>query len=100
MDLRAAARFAGKLVKGRLEEDPAEMDARHSPPIKFIGNSLRIDPRRAKNFERSGRAAAFRNVRPFEQAHAGINGGGIERWHIGLRHYPRQTTVIKQNSAI
>src|SRR6267378_7877364 len=99
MDLRATARFAGKFVKGRLEEDLAEADAGQSPQVEFMCDRFRVDPRRAKNFERTRRSAAFGNVRGFEQAHTGVNRRGIECWHIWRRHYPRQAGVVEPHRA-
>src|SRR4051794_23715276 len=95
VQLRAAAKLARELVERRLEIRLTKMSARQSSRVQFTREVSGVDPRRAENFEWPRRAAAFRDVGPFEQTHPGVDGRGLERRHVRRWEHPRQAAVVE-----
>src|SRR5262245_7175053 len=83
VNLRAAAKLAGKLLEGWLEIVFAKENAGQLEVVEMGAKFVRIDKWRAKHFEWSGRAASLGNIRAFEQTQAGVNRGGFKGRHIG-----------------
>src|SRR3954447_5655268 len=100
MQLSAAAKLPGELVESRLKIIFSEKYARKFGIIELTAKLVGIDERCAENFKRSGRAASFRDIRPFEQTHAGINGRRVEHWHVRRGHHPRQASFIEPHGSI
>ena len=66
VQLSATAELSSELVKSRLEIILAEEDARKLQIVKLATKPFRFDEWRAKDFEWSGRAATFGDVRSFK----------------------------------
>ena len=65
MDLRTATKLAGELVERWLKIIFAKENAGQFQFVQFPTNLFGVDKWRAKDFEWSRGAAAFRNVRSF-----------------------------------
>ena len=95
MDLHAVAAGAGVLVPGGRERAGAEADAGQSFGVERLGELFAVEPGRAEELERTGGAAAFRQVRSLEQAQARIEERGVRRGHVGRGHHPRQAGLAE-----
>ena len=65
VQLSSTAELSSELVKSRLEIILAEEDARKLQLVELATEPFRFDEWRAKDFEWSGRAATFGDVRAF-----------------------------------
>ena len=99
MQLHAAADLTGVLVEGRLEVVRAKADAGQVEAVQLLAQLERIEPRRAEELERMRGAAPLAEVRPFDQAHAGIDRGGVDRRHVRRRDDPGQSRVAPPHRA-
>ena len=95
VDLAAAARRPACLWKRRLEQRRPEVHARQARAFSRGTNRSGIDPRRADELERLGRAASFGNVRAFEQHGARIHDRALERRDVRRRQHPRQAGLVE-----
>src|SRR5690349_19039094 len=100
MNLGAAAKLAGKLVKRRLKISFPKKYAGQFQPIQFVAERRRIDEGRAKDLEWPCRSATFRNICPFNQTHSRINRRSIERRHVWRGHHPWQSGLIEPRRAL
>ena len=94
MELAAAAALPRVLLKRGLELGRAEPDPRQGEVVHGRGQPVRIEPGRARDLERPGRAAALGQVGAFEQHHAGIDDGALQRRQVGRRQHPRQPRLV------
>ena len=65
------------LLERRPEDVRAEDDARQPERVRRVGRLVRVEPRRADELERPRRAAPFGEVRPLDEAAAGIDERGL-----------------------
>src|SRR5437762_14251358 len=68
--------------------------------VKLTTKSFGVDERRAEDFKWPCCAAPFGNICSFEKTHAGINRGGVERWHVRRRHHPEKAGLSKRHRSL
>ena len=82
MKLRAAAKFASKLVEYWLEIIFAEENPCQLQGIQLAAKFLRMNEWGAEDFEWARCAASFGNVCRFQQTRSGINRCRVESRHV------------------
>jgi len=95
VDLDATAQLSGPFAKDRLKVERAEAHAAEPVLFQPLDQRARLDVRSADKFKRARRAPPFRQIGPLYEAAARIDGGGLQRRHIGRRVYPRQAGPVK-----
>jgi hypothetical protein len=78
------------LVPRRNEARGAEGDAREPLRGEVAREPVGVEPGRAHELEGPGRPAPLGEVRPLEQAHAGVDERRLRRRHVGRGEHPRQ----------
>src|SRR5438132_7155240 len=93
VELHAAAARAGVLVPGGRERARAEQDARQLLRRERVREAAAVQPWRAPQLERPGRASRFGEIGSFQQTHARIDQSGVGSGHVRRGHHPRQPRI-------
>ena len=83
VELGAATGLTGIFLKAGLEGGFAEVGSGEGELGQLAGQLVAVDPGSTEEFEGAGGAAGLGDVGAFEQAHAGVNDGGIDGRHVG-----------------
>src|SRR5258708_26397038 len=87
------------LLELREEVVRSETDAGKADAVEALGKLEGIERGGAEELERMRRPTSFAQVRPLDQAHAGIDRGGEDSRHVRGRDDPRQAGIAPPHPA-